>query len=507
MKRIKEMQVFDKPREKMNKKGSRALSDIELLAVLLGSGIKGKDVFNLAGDILKIARSDFNSLNIDNLTKIDGIGLAKATQISAAIEFSRRFLIKEEVKIMSSDDILKLTDDLKSKKQEYFIVITLDGAHNLIQKRVVFIGTLNRTLIHPREIFADALTDRAADIILVHNHPSGSLEPSKEDLNVTKQLEDAGKILGINILDHIIVSKSGYYSFQENKMLNSIDVLKKWENNNINKLKKINKNTAPKKLIEEISEDLLNCFENIKLIDKYDIYQQLMDYWSETMHDDVYIIMENDWKADINEIKDSKGKIKKGEWNSELLPKEIVIGKYFLQDKEKIDELNIKKENIKRYIEEFEEENGSEGGLLEEVKSSDGKIKKKNVELRIKEIKTDAEFVDELEVLLKYLKLIAKESAINAEIKKAEYELDEKLLNKYKELNEDETKTLVVEDKWFSAIKMRIIEEKEKVSQKLAQRIQELALRYENKLSVLEKNTIKLEQKVKSHLKEMGFEV
>ena len=112
---------------------------------------------------------------------------------------------------------------LKNKKQEYFIVITLDGAHNLIQKRVVFIGTLNRTLIHPREIFADALTDRAADIVLIHNHPSGSLEPSREDLDITRQLEDAGKILGINILDHIIISKSGYYSFQENKRLNLVE--------------------------------------------------------------------------------------------------------------------------------------------------------------------------------------------------------------------------------------------------------------------------------------------
>ena len=223
MKRIKEMPVFDKPREKMNKNGVRALSDMELLAVLLGSGIKGADVFTLARDILKIAQSDFNSLNIDNLTKIDGIGLAKAAQIVAAIEFAKRFLIKEEVKIMSSDDILKLTDDLKNKKQEYFIVITLDGAHNLIQKRVVFIGTLNRTLIHPREIFADALTDRAADIVLIHNHPSGSLEPSREDLDITRQLEDAGKILGINILDHIIISKSGYYSFQENKRLNLVE--------------------------------------------------------------------------------------------------------------------------------------------------------------------------------------------------------------------------------------------------------------------------------------------
>ncbi|MHB1661017.1 MAG: RadC family protein [bacterium] len=219
MKRIKELPDFDRPREKMKKNGAQALSDIELLAVILGSGIKGRDVFMVSKDILKIVQADFNNININNLINIEGIGIAKAAQIMAAIEFSKRFLIKEEIKIKSSDDIVKIADDLKNKKQEYFLTLTLDGAHNLIQKRIVFIGTLNQTLIHPREIFADAVTDRAADIILVHNHPSGSLEPSKEDMAITKKLEEAGKIVGINIIDHIIISKTGYYSFQENNML------------------------------------------------------------------------------------------------------------------------------------------------------------------------------------------------------------------------------------------------------------------------------------------------
>jgi len=219
MKHIKELPDFDRPREKMKKKGTQALSDIELLAVILGSGIKGRDVFAVSRDILKIAQTDFNNITINNLTNLEGIGIAKAAQIMAAIEFSKRFLIKEEIKIKSSSDIVKIADDLKNKKQEYFLTLTLDGAHNLIQKRVVFIGTLNQTLIHPREIFADAITDRAADIILVHNHPSGTLAPSKEDLLITKKLEEAGKIVGINVIEHIIISKTGYYSFQENNML------------------------------------------------------------------------------------------------------------------------------------------------------------------------------------------------------------------------------------------------------------------------------------------------
>ncbi|MHB1664725.1 MAG: RadC family protein [bacterium] len=220
MKCVKELLPFDRPREKMKKNGAQALSNIELLAVIIGSGMQGRDVFAVSKDILKLAQTDFNSITISKLIDIQGVGIAKAAQIMASIEFARRLLIKDEIKITSSDDILKMTEDLKNKKQEYFITITLDGAHNLIQKRIVFVGTLNQTLVHPREVFADAITDRAADIVLVHNHPSGSLKPSKEDLAITKKLEEVGKIVGINVMEHIIISKAGYYSFQENNMLN-----------------------------------------------------------------------------------------------------------------------------------------------------------------------------------------------------------------------------------------------------------------------------------------------
>jgi len=220
MKKIKDIPKFDRPREKMDRNGPQTLSDIELIAVLLGSGIKGKDVFKVARDILRLARKDFNDINLKTLKNIDGVGLAKASQIMAAIEFSKRFLIKDRIKITCSNDVVKMTEELKNKKQEYFLTFTLNGANNLIQKRTVFIGTLNQSLVHPREVFADAIADRAAGVIFVHNHPSGSVEPSKEDISITNRLVEVGKLIGINVVDHIIVSKDGYFSFDEKSMIN-----------------------------------------------------------------------------------------------------------------------------------------------------------------------------------------------------------------------------------------------------------------------------------------------
>lgn len=220
MKKIKTIPQFDRPREKMAQKGAKALSNLELLAVLLGSGIKGKDVFEVAKDILRLAQNEFDNISLEKLKDIEGVGLAKACQIMAAIEFSKRFLIKDGIKIKNVDDVVRLTEELKDKKQEYFLSITLDGASNLIQKRIVFIGTLNHSIVHPREVFADAISDRAAGIMFVHNHPSGNVEPSKEDIAITQRLIEVGRIIGIEVIDHIIIGKNGYFSFQAEGMLN-----------------------------------------------------------------------------------------------------------------------------------------------------------------------------------------------------------------------------------------------------------------------------------------------
>jgi len=223
MKKIKNIPEFDRPREKMEKKGAKALSDLELLAVLLGSGIKGKDVFEVARDILKLAQSDFDNINLEKLRDIEGVGLAKACQIMAAIEFSKRFLVKDGIKIKNAEDVAKLTEELRAKKQEYFLSLTLDGASYLIQKRIVFIGTLNHSIVHPREVFADAISDRAAGIIFVHNHPSGNIDPSKEDIAITNRLLEVGKMVGIEVIDHVIISKDGCFSFQAEGMLKGCD--------------------------------------------------------------------------------------------------------------------------------------------------------------------------------------------------------------------------------------------------------------------------------------------
>lgn len=198
----------------MARKGPEALSNLELLGVLLGSGIRGKGVLEVARDILKVTEGKVDLISMDTLQSVDGVGLAKASQIMAAIEFAKRLLVRDNVRISSVNDALALTEELKDKKQEYFLTLTLDGASRLIQKRTVFIGTLNKSIVHPREVFADAVSDRAAGIIFVHNHPSGNTEPSEEDFAITERLLAAAQIMGIDVIDHIIVGRDGYFSFQ-----------------------------------------------------------------------------------------------------------------------------------------------------------------------------------------------------------------------------------------------------------------------------------------------------
>lgn len=219
MKKLSDIPDIDKPREKLVNRGVQALSSHELLMVLLGSGLPGRDVTALAADILKVIETEKEDITLDKLTKIQGIGKAKAGQILSAFELAKRYLIKEDKKIRNTDDILALVTDIRDKKQEHFITITLTGASSLIEKREVFKGTINFSVVHPREIFADAISDRAAGIIFVHNHPADDARPSEADIKLTKQLCDAGKMLGIQVIDHIIVTKHNYYSFQTEGML------------------------------------------------------------------------------------------------------------------------------------------------------------------------------------------------------------------------------------------------------------------------------------------------
>ena len=219
MKRIKDLPEFSRPREKLKERGAEALSDAELIAAILGSGGKGLDVMSLSSKVAKAISGKKGDLSLEELTKIEGIGLAKASQILAGFELARRHIVVETVKITEAKDVLPLIDRITSKQQEYFICISLNGANEVIENRTVTVGLLDRSQVHPREVFADVITDRAASVIFAHNHPSGALEPSNSDLKIHEQLTEAGRILGIKVLDHIIISKKGYYSFQENGLV------------------------------------------------------------------------------------------------------------------------------------------------------------------------------------------------------------------------------------------------------------------------------------------------
>ncbi|MEW6416653.1 MAG: DNA repair protein RadC [Nitrospirota bacterium] len=215
MKKIKDIPASDRPREKLQQKGAEALSDIELLAILLGRGIKGHDVMNIAARVLKALDNSKEKPDIEELKKIEGVGFAKATLIAAALEFSRRRIRPEGLKISFPADILPLIQHYADRKQEHFICISINGANEVIKSRVVSVGLVNRTQVHPREVFSDPITDRASSVIVAHNHPSGGLTPSKDDIEITEQLKAAGEILGIKLLDHIIFNHKGYYSLLE----------------------------------------------------------------------------------------------------------------------------------------------------------------------------------------------------------------------------------------------------------------------------------------------------
>lgn len=208
---MSDRRIEDRPREKIAKKGVTALSDYELLMAIIGSGNAQADVTKIARDVRKLITEKGSDLTYQDLLSVKSLGPAKATQIVAGFELWRRqFEVSERPIIDSPEKAVEQLADLRDKKQEYFVCLTLDGANRLIAKRIISIGTLTSSLVHPREVFAEAITDRAASIIVAHNHPSRSLEASRADTEVTERLLEAGELLGIPLLDHIIISEDSY---------------------------------------------------------------------------------------------------------------------------------------------------------------------------------------------------------------------------------------------------------------------------------------------------------
>lgn len=215
MSRMDQIPVQDRPREKLLAKGAAALSDHELLAVLLGKGTAQVDVMTLAAKLVRVVDEKGLQIRSEDLINLGGMGEAKATLILAAIEFARRRIKPEGMKIETPADVLPLIRHYADRKQEHFLAITINGANEVQNVRVVSIGLIDRSPVHPREVFAEAVAERASGIIVAHNHPAGGVEPSEADLTITRQLKAAGAIVGIDLLDHIIFNRSEFYSFLE----------------------------------------------------------------------------------------------------------------------------------------------------------------------------------------------------------------------------------------------------------------------------------------------------
>ena len=224
-KSIKDFNQEDRPREKLISKGADSLSDEELLAIIIGTGTKEKNVIELSREILEtFSYESLSDIQVSELTKIKGVKSAKASSIVASLRFGQRIaqktMEKKIRKISSSEDIYNyLKNELTDKKNEYFYAILLDTKNDIISKEVISIGTLDVSLVHPREAFKPAIKKSAKSIIFAHNHPSGDYSPSNDDFKTTKRLVKAGEILDIEVLDHIIIGKNGYYSFKKENFL------------------------------------------------------------------------------------------------------------------------------------------------------------------------------------------------------------------------------------------------------------------------------------------------
>lgn len=289
-----------------------------------------------------------------------------------------------------------------------------------------------------------------------------------------------------------------------------------WQKENLPRLKGIAIGDKPKALIETLSEALLSTFEKARLLDAYDVYQHLMDYWTATMQDDVYMLVADGWNKAampllIVEDKDTKSKQKpdfvigRQKYKAELIPPALIIARYFAKEQAAIEALEAGVAAIEQQMEELAEEHSGDGGLLEDAKNDKDKLTKASVMARLKAIKRNRHTEDERQILNDYLELCEKESALSIKVKAGQIALTTKVAAQYGKLSEDEIKTLVIDDKWLTTLAAAVQGELDRVSQTLTGRIRQLAERYAAPLPQLVDEVAALSARVDQHLKKMGF--
>ena len=276
-----------------------------------------------------------------------------------------------------------------------------------------------------------------------------------------------------------------------------------WRQSSATTLRQLKADCHPKEVIAALSEALLAHYTDKQLIDKYDVYQHLMDYWVETMQDDCYLIAAEGWKAETYRIieTDKKGREKDKGWTCDLVPKALIVARYFVGEQETISTLQAELETVTAQKTEMEEEHGGEEGSFSDLE----KVNKANVTARLREIKGDMEATDEADALNAWLKLNTQEAELKKSLKDAEAALDANAYAHYPTLTEAEIKTLVVDDKWLAALDSAIHGEMDRISQVLTRRVKELVERYEIPLPQAVSRVTELEAKVNGHLEKMGF--
>jgi type I restriction enzyme M protein len=282
-------------------------------------------------------------------------------------------------------------------------------------------------------------------------------------------------------------------------------LFEEWKNRSAQTLKNLTLGCHPKTIIADLAEELLEHYSAKPLIDQYDVYQHLMDYWGETMQDDVYLIAVDGWIAQTSRIieTDKKGKVKDKGWTCDLIPKALIVNRYFSAEQEAITQLTAELESLTARLAELEEEHGGEEGAFSDL----DKVNKAEVAKQLKKIKGDKSAKEEFDILSAWLELNTAEADLKKALKTAEIELDVLSYAKYPTLSVEEIKTLVVEDKWLTTISSAIHGEMDRISQALTQRVKELSERYESPLPKLTSEVEILSARVEEHLRKMGFVV